>query len=77
MIPANIKTFSTSQLAEINPEAFAALPESYQADSCLQFFRNSRGSLIAAPLNDQVHALGEWEAFYHTGKKQWVSYVPA
>src|SRR3972149_2433857 len=52
-------------------EAFAALPEAYQADSCLEFFVND-GGLLCRPKPDQVFALGRWVSQYDPGKKEWV-----
>lgn len=46
-------------LAKHQTEAFNALPEPYQADSCLTFFWK-RGVLCAAPKDEERPILGNW-----------------
>ena len=45
------------------PEAFAALPEPYQNDSCLEFWTD-QGDLFAAPEPGQESALGDWVSMF-------------
>ena len=52
-------------------EAFNSLPEPYQNDSCLSFEKID-GNLIARPNEDQIFALGEWEAIYDVDRQEWV-----
>lgn len=63
---------STLELATTHPEAFAALPEGYQADDCLDYYEHW-GILFCRPKASQVQALGHWEAFYEPKSKQWRS----
>jgi hypothetical protein len=59
---------NTLQLAKAHPEAFAALPECYQADDCLLFWQDREGFLYATPKVHQVFALGDWEAVFINGR---------
>lgn len=45
------------------PTAFYALPEPYQADSCLEFYVES-GKLFAQPSKEERKVLGNWLASF-------------
>lgn len=62
---------NTMELANRYPEAFQALPEPYQADSCLRFWEDD-GTLYAEPLEDQVEILGDWRSRFVERMKRWV-----
>jgi len=69
-----------SQFASDFPEAFATLPEAYQADSCLEFFIDdndvsgvSKDRLYCRPKADQEFALGKWVCRYQPIKNEWVN----
>lgn len=62
---------NTLELAKSHPEAFAALPDPYQADDCL-VFELEDGKLLAYPKQDQIFALGHWVAYYNTSAQEWV-----
>lgn len=52
------------------PEAFAALPESYQNNSVLKFF--FRGNVLCtAPIKDQEQFLGSWISFFNPRFNKW------
>lgn len=55
------------------PEAFNALPESYQSDSCLDFYFDCNKNLCCGPKREEVPVLGEWEAVYCTNEKTWMA----
>jgi hypothetical protein len=61
---------NTLQLAHKDPKAFLALPDPYQADSCLTFYRRN-GKLYCKPLKDQVHILGRWRAVFNRRMDNW------
>lgn len=53
--------FGNKELAERYPLAFKALPEAYQGDSCLEFYEDVNGHLIATATDDQKTILGDDE----------------
>lgn len=55
---------NTIELASKHPKAFDALPEPYQADSCLEFYE-SNGRVFARPCVDQLSILGNWTAMFN------------
>lgn len=57
--------FDLQELQKRYPEAYAALPSSYQNDSCLTFFVDVNGNLIAQ------HDLGE-EFMFTKGENKWI-----
>ena len=59
-----------NELEKKFPEAFAALPEPYQADSCLEFGVDDFGILYARPIASQVAHLGNWTAHFYND--QWI-----
>ena len=61
---------NTIQLARKRPDAHAALPETYQADSCLYFYV-SNGIVYAKPAMGQEH-LGRWTMKYDKDLNAWV-----
>jgi hypothetical protein len=61
---------NTLQLAHKNPKAFAALPEPYQADSCLTFY-NRNGTLYCKPAHGQERILGKWRCQYVAKYDNW------
>lgn len=58
---------NTLELARKHPEAFAALPEAYQADNCLTFDLIG-GELYCWPGAGQQEALGVWTMKYINGE---------
>lgn len=60
----------TLQLAHKDPAAFRALPDPYQADSCLTFYRRN-GKLYCKPCKDQTYILGKWVARYNRKMDNW------
>lgn len=67
----------TIQLAKDNPKAFAALPEAYQADDCLEFFmgrikRIGRTFIMCRPKKDQESILGNWSCMFIPEQQRWV-----
>lgn len=58
------------EVEKMFPEAYSALPEPYQNDSCLDFMFDE-GMLFAYPKHDQHDALGHWEAVYVPKSKTW------
>lgn len=65
-----MKTSNTLELAEVYPSAFEALPEPYQADSCLLFW-DEDGKVFTRPLDDQEHILGVWKCVFNPETKRW------
>ena len=61
---------STLQFAKEQPKAFAALPEAYQADDCLEFLFIDN-YIVAKPKQDQIPALGSWEVYW-TDQDHWL-----
>lgn len=59
-------------LQENHPEAFNALPEPYQADSCLEFGTDEYG-LWCAPIESERAVLGDWECVFEHG--QWCRFI--
>lgn len=53
-----IQYLTQSEVVKQHADAFKALPECYQADSCLVFFICD-GILFCCPEQDQEYALGE------------------
>ncbi len=70
-----MKQILQAQLQLEYPQAFQALPESYQADSCLDFYQDCNYNLCCGPKEDQVSALGEWEAVFDIEKGEWLAIV--
>jgi len=70
MTVSNNRMISTIELEATCPEAFHALPECYQNDSCLEFMWDD-GILFAypVPVPGQEHALGNIEGMFING--QW------
>ena len=68
------------ELEEQFPDAFSALPEPYQADSCLEFFLSSAGggTVFAKPKPEEIPVLGDWIAFYNQTIDVWenCNYIP-
>ncbi len=64
--------FYEYQLAQLYPDAFAALPDAYQNDTCLEFWvgMGSKG-LFARPKKDQELALGRWVCIYVRKTNTW------
>lgn len=62
--------FSTTDISEVNPAAFSALPAAYQADSCLIFW-SADNILFCRPKDDDVFALGSWTCFYNKELDRW------
>lgn len=60
-----------SELRHSHPQAYADLPEPYQADDCLVFFIDGDGNLRCCPDENQVHILGDWEAVYNPTEGSW------
>lgn len=58
------------ELAKQYPEAFAALPEPYQNDSCLVFWLDN-DEIWAAPLEEQADILGCWMAVFSPINREW------
>lgn len=54
---------NTLELSKKYPHAFAALPEAYKNDDCLEF-EEVVGVLIARPLPSQVPIIGNWQAAF-------------
>ena len=57
------------EVAAQYPAAFAALPECYQADSCLQFWLEGT-ELYSAPKEGEESVLGNWNCFFQDG--EWI-----
>ncbi len=72
------KTYSTIEFSRAYPEAFVALPEPYQNDSCLEF-SDAGEDLICYPLPGQENALGRWVANYNINRleNQWQVIYPS
>lgn len=71
-----MKITSTLQFAQEYPAAFAALPEAYQADDCLEFlidrYKTFNGSEIyCQPKEDQIAVVGHWVSFYDKESQEW------
>lgn len=64
------KQLTQTELMHQFPKAFAALPEAYQADSCLEFFLLD-GWLTCGPKEDQEDMLGAWVATYCPDHNTW------
>lgn len=62
---------TTLELAHKHPQAFKALPEPYQNDSCLEFGIDEFGRLWAKPKFGQGHALGFWVSYYNPAVQSW------
>lgn len=54
------------------PMAFAALPECYQADDCLNFWFDDDCVLRCAPKKDQEFAVGNWTAYFDYDRGTWM-----
>ena len=63
-------TIEDSTVALMYPEAFEALPEPYQNDSCLEFFLDS-DYLHCQPKHDQLAILGQWSCYYDPELQSW------
>lgn len=61
-----------SELEVKFPQAFAALPEPYQADSCLEFYIDCNSNICCAPKADQVNILGNWECMFDAIQREWI-----
>lgn len=81
--------FSTLEFAQECPAGFAALPEPYQADDCLEFWKvvearyhhgfqlYNKDIWFARPMSNQVSALGNFTARWDpTLQSDWYSYIP-
>lgn len=68
-----MKQILQSQLQVEYPQAYLALPIPYQNDSCLEFYQDCNKNLCAGPKEDQVSALGEWEAYFDIEKGEWIA----
>lgn len=57
------KDFDIDELQLQFPEAYAELPESYKADSCLRFFVDPNGHLCSEDDHRNVYLFveGKWE----------------
>lgn len=55
------------------PEAFSALPEPYQADSCLEFYLDWNGNLCCSPKAEETPILGSWESLFDPVKQEWIT----
>lgn len=55
------------------PFAYRALPEPYQNDSCLEFYEDINGNLIARAKEDQSAVLGEGEWMWLPLSMTWAS----
>ncbi len=67
MTVANNRMISTIELQSHCPEAFAALPECYQNDSCLEFMWDD-GILFGYPATENdKSAIGDIEAMFING----------
>lgn len=54
-------------------EAFKALPECYQADSCLEFWIDEHDFYLkCGPKPNQQFALGYWIAYYDPVNRCWL-----
>jgi hypothetical protein len=60
----------TLQLARKDAKAFAALPDPYQADSCLTFYRR-KGRLYCKPAQGQEKILGRWRSVFNRRMSNW------
>jgi hypothetical protein len=72
---AMITVVSQAEFQDKFCDAFAALPEAYQADHCLEFYVDCNGGLCCAPLESQVSALGNWESVFDPHKNEWFTVV--
>jgi hypothetical protein len=70
-----MKHITQNQLVEQYSQAYLALPIPYQNDSCLDFYQDCNRNLCCGPKEDQVSALGEWEAVFDIEKGEWVAIV--
>jgi hypothetical protein len=68
-----MKAINQAQLMVEFPQAFAALPEPYQSDSCLDFYQDCNYNLCCSPAEGQSFALGEWEAVFNSDKGEWIA----
>lgn len=75
-----MRSITIDQLAQEYLDAWQALPEAYQADSCLRFaIINESGALgqetllIAAPKEDQESCLGHWTQMYCKSIPEWTN----
>jgi hypothetical protein len=66
-----MNTFDIHHLCTHYRDAFAALPEPYQNDNCLDFYVDVNGGLCCTPKIGQEFALGEWEAVYDEDADDW------
>lgn len=62
---------TTLELAKAEPVAFSALPECYQADSCLVFGYNEDGELICKPATGQEYAIGNNSYYFCRESGSW------
>lgn len=60
-IKAGMERFGNDILHKRYPMAYLALPSAYQNDSCLEFYEDCNGNLVAAPKDDQKAILGDKE----------------
>ncbi len=63
-------TSNVLELAEVYPSAFDALPDCYQADSCLLFWDDG-DKVFTRPLDDQEDILGVWMNVFDPQLKKW------
>ncbi len=66
-----MKTYTTLQFSKAFPEPFAALPEPYQNDSCLDFAVDDQGVVSCYPAKGQEEILGRWTAYYYPHLNNW------
>jgi len=71
---SNTKTIHLNQdtFAEQYPDAFDALPECYQADSCLRFWVENN-QFYSAPLESEEYCLGIWVSIFEP-EHGWIDY---
>ncbi len=62
---------TTLEFSEVCPEAFARLPEAYQADSVL-FFYEENGFWFCEPEKEEIPILGKWVCYYETEENRWI-----
>lgn len=68
-----MQTFGLVELHDRFPFAYRGLPEPYQNDSCLEFYEDCNGNLIARATEDQKPILGEEEWMWMPLSMTWAS----
>lgn len=74
------RTFEVEELQERFPSAWAALPEPYQSDHCVEFFLSwtlkGRDAVLleicCRPKDEEMDILGDWTAKYDERAREWL-----